>query len=72
MDINRAKSRLCLRLEKFFITLESLLIGGFLGFCFSLTDDSVWVDYIGAILAMFIFLIVLKSKRNIIKEELKK
>jgi len=64
-----AKDRLYRRLEKFLITIESVLVGGFLGFCFSLTDDSVIVNYLGALIAMAVFLVVNKYKRNMIKKE---
>ena len=63
------KDRLYQRLEKFLITIESMLVGGFLGFCFSLTDDSLIVNYLGALIAMVVFLIVNRHKRNAIKKE---
>jgi len=64
-----ARDKLYRRIEKVLITIESMLVGGFLGFCFSLTDDSLIVNYLGALLVMIIFLVVSGHKRNAIKKE---
>ena len=64
-----AKDRLYRRIEKVLITIESMLIGVFFGFCFSLTGASVWLDYIGALIAIASFIITNKHKRDAIKKE---
>ena len=64
-----AKDRLYRRIEKFLITVESILVGGFFGFCFSLTDESVWVSRIGALIAIISFIVINNYKRNAIKKE---
>jgi len=64
-----AKDRLCRRLEKFLITIESILIGGFLGFCFSSAGTNYWFDYLGASIAIVSFVIINGYKRNAIKKE---
>lgn len=64
-----AKDRLYRRIEKVLITVESILVGGFFGFCFSLTGASVWLDYLGALIAIISFIIINNYKRNAIKKE---
>lgn len=64
-----AKDRLYRRIEKFLITIESMLVGGFFGFCFSLTGASIWLDYLGALIAIISFIIINKYKRDMIKKE---
>lgn len=69
MNADLAKARLFRRLEKVLITIESMLVGGFFGFCFSLTGASIWLDYMGALIAIVTFIIVNNYKRNRIKEK---
>jgi len=64
-----AKDRLYRRIEKVLITIESILVGGFFGFCFSLTAASVWFDYLGALIAIISFIVINDYKRNAIKKE---
>lgn len=64
-----AKERFYRRLEKVLITIESMLVGGFFGFCFSLTHEGVWVNRIGALIAIAAFIIINKYKRNMIQKE---
>jgi len=71
MNADDAKARLFRRLEKVLITIESMLVGGFFGFCFSLTGPSRWLNYIGALIAIVTFIAVNNHKRNAIKRERK-
>lgn len=64
-----AKDRLYRRIEKVLITIESILVGGFFGFCFSLIGTSVWLDYIGALIALTSYIIISKYKRDTIRRE---
>ena len=71
MNTDLAKARLYRRLEKVLITIESMLVGGFFGFCFSLTDESIWCDRLGALVALITFITVNNYKRDVIKKERK-
>lgn len=64
-----AKDRLYRRLEKFLITIESMLVGGFLGFCLSLADANSWPNYLGALTAIISFIVINNYKRYVIKKE---
>jgi len=64
-----ARDRLYRRIEKVLITVESILVGGFFGFCFSLTGASVWLDYMGALIAIISFIVINRYKRDAIKKE---
>jgi hypothetical protein len=64
-----AKDRLYRRIEKVLITVESMLIGVFFGFGFSLTDEGIWTDRLGVLIALIIFIIVNGYKRDVIKKE---
>jgi len=72
MDVKRAKTRLYLRLEKFFITLESLLIATFVGMCVGLYFGRCAHDWrVGAVFGFVFFVGIYTWKRFIIKKELK-
>lgn len=76
MDLNRAKSRLYLRLEKFFITLESLFVAAFVGVCvgfyFGYLYPAEFNWKIGATFGIVFFVGIFVWKRFIINKELKK
>lgn len=66
MTLDLIKARFYRRLEKVFITFESMAIGCFIGACVTILTSSA---KLGAVVALVVFVIVTHYKRFVISKE---